>query len=332
MMTADEMHKLDAWLSGCERPLLFSHRRPDGDALGALAALALVLEQRGLRPAAVLYEPLPARYDLLASAVDWQQWPAREAALRAEADALIVLDTSSYQQLEPVAEYVRSGPRTLVIDHHVTGDDVGTRPEDLRVCDPSAGAVCLLLAEMVEGWGVQVSPPVATALFVGLAMDTGWFRFSNVDARLLNAAARMVAAGAVANESYRALHEREPAAKLRLVGRMLERMELEAGGRLVVLKLRQADFDAVGADRTMTEDLVNEAGRLAGVEAMILFTEEPDGSVRVNLRSKETLDVAALAGRFNGGGHQRAAGARPAGSWDEVVAAVTRAATKGVTK
>jgi phosphoesterase RecJ-like protein len=83
--------------------------------------------------------------------------------------------------------------------------------------------------------------------------------------------------------------------------------------------LRRADFEATGADSSMTENLVNEATRLGSTEATLLFTEEPNGIVRVNFRSKRQLDVAALARRFGGGGHARAAGARLRGDWDHVV-------------
>ena len=96
------------------------------------------------------------------------------------------------------------------------------------------------------------------------------------------------------------------------------------------MRLRRDDFTAAGADRRLTEDLVNEAGRMAGIEAILLFTEEPDGKVRVNFRSKERLDVAALAQRFGGGGHARAAGARPPGAWDEVVARVIAETERGL--
>jgi phosphoesterase RecJ-like protein len=106
---------------------------------------------------------------------------------------------------------------------------------------------------------------------------------------------------------------------------MLASLEMHAQRQLAVMYLRQADFAAAGADRDLTEDLVNEAGRLGCTEATILFTEEPS-QVRVNFRSKRWLDVAALAGRFGGGGHPRAAGARVTGTWDEVVPRVMSAA------
>jgi len=142
---------------------------------------------------------------------------------------------------------------------------------------------------------------------------------------MLRAAADLTDAGAPINATYRAIYRQDPPAKLRLMGLMLQSLELLANGKLAVMKLRQADFAASGADRTMTDELVNEGGRLASIEGIVLFTEEPDGGVRVNFRSRNWLDVSALAARFGGGGHARASGARPEGSWDEAVPRVIAA-------
>lgn len=325
MIAPEAYHNVRTWLAGCRQPLLLTHRRPDGDALGAMAAMTYALRALDLDPRPALYEPLPSRYALLARDICWQLWASERARLVAECDAVVVLDTCAWSQLEPVADYLRTAPRTLVIDHHPTRDVLGQRAGDLLLCDESAGAVCLLVAEWMETVGLPIEPPTARALLTGLATDCGWFRFANTDARLLNMAARLAVAVPSINDIYRAIYEQDSPGKLRLIGRMLLSLELLANDKLAVLKLRQSDFAAAGADGTMTEDIVNEAGRLNGIEATVLFTEEPDGSVRVNFRSKQTLDVAALAAQFGGGGHQRAAGARPHGSWDEVVARVTAA-------
>lgn len=319
MITDQDYHNVQAWFKQCRRPLLVTHRRPDGDALGALAAMTLALRDLELDPMPALYEPLPPRYALLQDTVPWRRWDQEQAALTAACDAVVILDTCAFVQLDPVGGFLRNAPRTLVIDHHPTRDAIATRPGDLCLFDETAGAVCLLIAEWIKTVGLPLTPPLATALLVGLGTDCGWFRFSNTDTRILRTAAELVEAGAPAAAIYRAIYEQDPPAKLRLVARMLQNLELHAAGKLAVMTLRPADYAATGADRTMTEDLVNEAGRLAGIEATLLFTEEPDGRIRVNFRSKESLDVAALAGRFGGGGHTRAAGARPKGSWDEVV-------------
>ncbi len=299
--------------------MLLSHQRPDGDSLGAMAGMALALRKQGAEPAAVLYEPLPTQYGFLDSATKWYVWDDVREVLSEDCDAVVLLDTCSQSQLEPIAAFLGRAPRMLVIDHHATRDPIGTRDGDLRLFDDTASAASLIIAEWIRSAGLEFDEPLATALFLGIATDCGWFRFTNTDARTMRLAADLVEAGADASRIHSAIYQQEPPAKLRLIAHMLNHLELKADGKLAVMYLRSADFEETGADSGMTGEMVNEATRLAGTEATLLFTEEPDRTIRVNFRSKRQLDVSALASRFGGGGHARAAGARLRGDWENVV-------------
>lgn len=313
--------KLSEWLQGCERPVLFSHRRPDGDALGALGGMARALAVLGKSPRVMLYEPISSRYAVMAGAAKWELWEQCAADVGRNCDAAIVLDTCAWSQLEPVADFLRGAPRTLVLDHHATHDELGERAGDLKIIDATASAASLLVAEWVQHAGIAIDEVMATALFVGISTDCGWFRFANTDARTLRVAAELVAAGVTPDRVYTSIYQQDSAAKVRLVARLLTSLEVRADGALAVMYLRKSDFAAAGASRADTEDLVNEAGRLAGTEATVMFTEE-DGEVRLNFRSRLWLDVAKIAEQFGGGGHARAAGARVQGEWDAVTARV----------
>lgn len=329
----DLMPALDsvaAWLAACRRPLIVTHRRPDGDALGSAAGLARGLASGGAAASVALFEPLPARYQLLESATNWVCTEQQRVALQQSCDALILLDTCAFAQLEPIADWIPAAPRTLVIDHHVTRDPIATRPSDLRLIDPAASATALLVAELLDQTGRPPDRDAAVALFVGIATDTGWFRFSNTDPRTLRCAARLIEAGVEPASLYDRVYQQDPAPKLRLIGRLLTHLELRCGGALAVLRLRQADLAAVGADQGMTEDLVQEANRAAGVFVTVLFSEDADGRIRINLRSKHTVDVSAIAQRFGGGGHVRAAGARVEGEFEAVVAKVLLVVEQGI--
>jgi phosphoesterase RecJ-like protein len=319
MVSERDLQSLATWLEECHRPMLISHQRADGDSLGAMAAMSLALRSCGADPVAVLFDPLPSQYGFLEPAARWCVWDEVRDVLAADCDGVVIVDTCALPQLEPVVEFLARAPRTLVIDHHATRDPIGTRPGDLQVFDETAGAVSLMIAEWIRSIGLEFDEPLATALFVGIATDCGWFRFTNTDARTMRMVADLVEAGADASRIHSAIHQQDPPAKLRLIARMLGTLELKADGKLAVMCLRPADFAATGADSGMTSDLVNEASRLGCTEATPLFTEETDGTVRVNFRSKERLDVSALAARFGGGGHARAAGARLRGAWDTVV-------------
>jgi phosphoesterase RecJ-like protein len=319
MPNESSLDSVTAWLAEYQRPLVISHQRPDGDSLGAMAAMAQALSRRGAAPVAALYEPLPRQYALLASQIKWYQWDEVRDVVTSDCDAVVILDTCALSQLEPVAAFLAQAPPTLVIDHHATRDSIGTRAGDLRVFDDTASATSLMVAEWIRGAGLELDEPLATALFIGIATDCGWFRFSNTDARTMRRATALVEAGADPSRIHSAIYQQDPPARLRLIAHMLDQLELKAEGKLAVMYLRPADFAATGADSSMTSELVNEATRLASTEATLLFTEEPDGTIRVNFRSKHELDVSALARRYGGGGHARAAGARLRGDWDRVV-------------
>lgn len=319
MLHDHELWNVTSWLRECRRPLLVTHRRPDGDALGALSAMASATRALECDPLAVLFDPLPNRYRDRDIGVACYQWEQTRDVLAEECDSVVIVDTCALAQLEPMIGFLQRAPRILIIDHHVTRDPLGTRPDDLQLIDETASAVCLLIYEWMRSAKLPINEATARWLFTGIATDCGWFRYSNTDSRTMRVAAELVDLGVKPALLHDAIYQREPIEKLKLIAHALSKMEMLASGKLAVIRLRPEDFRATGADRSMTEDLVNEALRLESVEATLLVIEESDDLVRANFRSKEKLDVAEVARRFGGGGHARAAGARLQGKWDYVV-------------
>lgn len=325
MISARDFERVSEWIDRVEHPLIFSHVRPDGDALGSMIGMALMLQANGKSPTMVLYDQFPGRYSLLRDMQRWSVWEEESAKLLPSADGFILVDTCSFAQLEPITQHLQDGPPILVMDHHATRDPIGTRPGDWRVVDPTAASASVIITEWGKHAELLCSPDIATALFTGVATDTGWFRFSNTDARTLRVAGDLVDAGARLNEIYDEIYQRERPEKLRLIARMLNSLQLHADGRLAVMRLTYRDFLETGADSSMTEDLVNEPGRLGTVESTILFTEQIDGVIRANFRSKRRVDVSELASRFGGGGHVRASGARIKGGWSDIERVIAEA-------
>lgn len=299
------------------RPVLLSHVRADGDALGSLLGLARLLRARGAAPIVAVFDEPAARYAELVRGETLAQW---DGAMPADADGVVVLDTCSWAQLDPAAAALRTSPLPrVVVDHHATRDHLtqpGAGPVLHERIDESASACALLVYEWAVAMGWSISAGAAEALFVGVATDTGWFRFSNTDARTLRAAAALLDAGVRADRWYTLMYESASIARTRLEGAMLAAAQTTDDGRVVWSTLTQAMFDQAGAARTETEDLIHGLQRIAGTVVALLFVEEPDGRVRASLRSRpphvcgHDVDVAAIAAPFGGGGHARAAGAR----------------------
>ncbi len=305
------------------RIVITTHQRADGDALGSVAAMQRVLRARGKQAIAYVHEIVPERYQFMSEIEPLKIWPAEASKVLAGADLLLVLDTCAAVQLGPVADAIRGAklPK-LAIDHHLTRDDI----VDETHVDESAAACAQMITQLCDKAGWPIDAQTATLLYVGLSTDTGWFRFSNANTAAYAAAARLIHSGVRPNELYERLFLCESPARARLMGAVLSSFELLAGGRLAVIKLTRAVLAACGANQQMTEDLINEPQRVASVMACILIIEPEEGEpVRMSLRSKRDLDVAALAKRWGGGGHARAAGAKVRGRFDSVCEDVVHA-------
>lgn len=299
-------------LAAAKSLLILSHARPDGDALGSMSALAEAARAAGKSVTMVLpgKADVPAAYGFLFPA-DRPHAGAELAALADAAELVVVVDTCAFGQLDGLEAALRPRrERIVVIDHHVTRDDVGS----VQWTDPTAAAAGLMVAEMIAALAWPVTPVVRDALWTAIATDTGWFRFSNTDGRCLRAAAGLVDAGVQVDELYRRMFQADRPQRVQLLKRMLESLELHCDQRIATMMLRRADFAASGARPDETEDLINEALRMGCVEAAVLLVETTDldgrPCVRGSIRSRGGVDVAALARGFGGGGHARAAGFR----------------------
>jgi phosphoesterase RecJ-like protein len=189
----------------------------------------------------------------------------------------------------------------VVLDHHASSRPFG----DLVFRDPSAAAVGVIVARLLSALGVPLSKPIAECIWCSLVSDTGWFRYSSVDAETMRLGLACVEAGVVPWEFARRSEEAQPALRLKLMARVFE--TLEVVGPTALLTLERATMVEIGAHAEWAEGLVSYARALEGVEVGIMLYEHPDG-VRVSLRSKGAVDVGAVAARFGGGGHRAAAG------------------------
>lgn len=299
--------KFVEFVNSHERFVLTSHVRPDGDALGSELGMAHVLEALGKQTVIVNADAVPPHLEFLDPERRIQQLGHDVQAKELDDyDALIVLDTSSWVQLGDMADVLRNTSATkIVVDHHVSQDDLGA--ESFK--NTKAEATGRLVVEAAEHLGVALSAPMAHALFVAIATDTGWFRFSSTTGDTFRFTGRLVEAGAVPAEIYASLYEQDSLARLRLVGRILARSEVDLDGRLIHTSVLNEDFRETGALRSDTDNVVNTTMTVADTEAAVILIEQPDGTLKASFRSRGDLDCSRVAEGFGGGGHRAAAGA-----------------------
>ncbi len=292
---------------GHRRFVLTTHVRPDCDALGSELAMAAILEQLGKEVVVVNPFAVPRNLQFLDPQRKLKQLGDDLAAEELDScEVLIVLDTTAWAQLGAMGEVIRTTrARKLVIDHHVSEDDLGAE----LFKDSQAESTGRLVIEAADQLGVDITPEIAQAAFVAVATDTGWFRFASTRSETLRLAARLVDAGAVPHRLYQQLYENETLARLQLVGRTMARTRTELGGRLIYTWMERADFEATGAVPQDSEDVINMTLAAGGTEAAVILVEQPTGGFKISFRSRGDLDCSRVAEQFGGGGHRAAAGA-----------------------
>jgi phosphoesterase RecJ-like protein len=307
-----------------DRFLVTTHVRPDGDALGSEVGMAGLLRQKGKDVRVVNSSPTPPRYDFLdpeGLLFEHFQHAVQPEALT-DREVAVILDLSAWNQLGDMGGFIREfeGPR-VVIDHHVSQDDLGA----IFLKDTSAEATGTLVLQAARALGATLTAEVATGLLTAIAMDTGWFRHSNTGPGTMRAAAELMEAGAAADWIYRQLFERNTLGRLKLMGETLVNLRTDLDGRVAYAAVSRDDLLRTGAIPPDTEDLVDFTVSLRGVDIGLLFIEQARGGAKVSFRTRTDVDCARLAGQFGGGGHRAAAGATIAGSMPEIIERVLEA-------
>jgi bifunctional oligoribonuclease and PAP phosphatase NrnA len=277
------------------RFLVTSHARPDGDAIGSTLALAQILRKMGKSAEIVLGDAVPVIYHPL---------PASETIIHASQvkggyDAVIILECDSLQRtrLQGLEDQF-----LINIDHHAS-----SRPfANVNWIDPSAVATAELIFRLAQAAQVKITPEIATCLYTAVLTDTGAFCYAPTNACTFELAKFLVEHGADPGKIAQSVYFSSPMSKMCLLGAALSRLERD--GAITWMTVTRQDMERFGALEEDCEGLVNYALSIAGVEVAIFFREVAHERIRVSIRSKGAVNVADIAQKFGGGGHECAGG------------------------
>ena len=285
------------------RPLIASHVRPDGDAIGSVIALGLVLKEAGKSPVMVLEDGVPAKYKFLKGSEGVINRPDEPF------DLAIAVDSADRDRL---GEHFQDISIDINIDHHITND----RFAGINLVRPEKAATAAILAETLPEMGFEIQKDAASALMMGIITDTIGFRTSNTGPNELRIAAELMEKGAKLSDIYYHTLVSQSFASLQLWGNALARLEREDG--LVWTTITLEDRQRAGYSGRDDADLTNILSAVEGGEISVLFNEQNDGKVKISWRSSSEADISKIAQQFGGGGHPPAAGAELEGELEEV--------------
>lgn len=297
----DQLENFEAAVVAAERILLLTHKNPDGDALGALLSLYLVLKNLGKAVVAASIDPIPESYRFL---------PASSEVVAdfsaSDFDLVIVLDCGDPHQtgfLQSKPE-IFDGSRFLIkIDHHPMASRFG----NLELVHPDTCATCFILLHLYEQLKIKIRPDVATCLITGISTDTGSFHHSNTSPAALRSAATLLRQGANLLTASKNVYRTTPISTLKLWGRVLNTLKQNREG-VTLAVAQKKDFEITGAKTEALAGVVDYVNAVPDAKFSILLSER-DGMVKASLRTqRDDVNTAKIAAAFGGGGHVKAAG------------------------
>jgi len=305
--TAAALRQMRDEITRRQRFLLTSHARPDGDSIGSQLAMAFALDALGKQVRIVNADSAPDHYQ------DFPGMDRIEIADRAAADvdAVIVMECSDLSRTGVAG---LEGQFVINIDHHAGNRMYGA----VNWHDESSAACGEMVFDLIRELGVPLSFEIATHIYLAILTDTGSFHHSNITPRTFDICRQTVEAGVNPAAMARRVFDSNSFGKLKLIGALLDSMELLDEGQLAVLYLDDAMLETCGCTHNDTEGLINLPLTAREIQAVVFFKATPTGDVRVSMRSKYDVDVRSVANQFGGGGHKNAAGFTVTGPLDAV--------------
>lgn len=299
------------------RFIITSHLFLEGDAVGSEIALKLFLNGLGKEAIIINNEDLPVVYRYFDPNYEIKFRKKEGAKINIQDfDAIFIVDVGSWNQLGDFAETIKSSTiKTVCIDHHPTNYGFA----DTNFIDSDASSAGELIYDLISYMNGEITQEIAESLYLAVATDTGWFKFSNTSAKAFDICSILLKNGVKSELIYEKVCQNRSWSYLKLTSLALECLRSECDGRLAWTKITREMFKTSGVEYVETDVIIDLIRAVGEVEVVILFRELGEKKTKVGFRSKHTVDVSKLAGQFGGGGHVRAAGASLNESIDNVI-------------
>jgi len=306
--------------------IITTHLFSEGDAIGSELALKRFLCDLNKEAAIVNNEKLPPVYSCFDPDKDVKFLRSKDVNINLDDfDAIFMVDVADWGQLGDFADMIKASQITKVcIDHHPTNPGYA----DINVIDKGASSAGELIYDLIIHMNGELTLELATPLYLSIATDTGWFKFSNTSAKAFKACSALIEAGVKSQIIYEKLYHNKHASYLKLLNLMLGALSSECDGQLVWTKMTKKMIKSSGVEFVDTDVMIDLIRAVNEVEVVVIFRELGERKTKVSFRSKHTIDVSKLASDFGGGGHVRAAGASLEEPIDTVIGDVISAASE----
>lgn len=289
--------------------LILTHAHPDGDTLGSGFALCRALMQIGKKARVINDDEIPKKYNYLFDDIKFEDF---------EPSYIVAVDVATENLLGSLQDKY-AGKIDLCVDHHLTNTEFAKK---LLLRDYPAA--CEIIYMLINEMGVKIDKKIADCLYTGISTDTGCFRYASTTAQSYRIAAELIDLGADNGKINRAMFETKTKTYVALEKLALNNMKMFCNDRVAVITVTQDMYAKTGSNEQETEALAPLTRQIEGVEIGITIREKADKTCKASIRTYESVNAAALAKNFGGGGHAQAAACRFDCSVDEALEQIVK--------
>lgn len=301
------LENLHFFLENTPRIFLTTHEYPDADGLGSQLALYYGLKKLNIPVEITNCDASPEKYcffdpeNILIGLPNDYQWPDLSQS------GMVLLDTNNFTRTKRIfRESFGQLQRLFIVDHHTCEDFFLTNNLIYTKSSSTGELVYYALAYL----GVGLDEKIAGALYTAILSDTGSFRYPNTTKFTHQIAAHLLEYTINPREMYANIFQNFRPGRVTLMGPVLQSLKLWSDNRLAELFISQSEMKQYRVQTEDTDNIVNLPLQYDGIRGCLLFREEPDGRIKVSMRSHGLIDVAEIAHHFHGGGHRNAAGTK----------------------
>lgn len=306
------------------RVVIVTHKNPDGDALGSSLALAAVLQKLMHQVTVILPNDYPPLFNFLPGidqAIIGEMNPEDAMAAFEKAELIFCLDFNALDRIDRFGlDVMASKAVKILLDHHIDPEPFA----DHIVSKTEASSTAELVYDFLVDLGLKdyIDVQIAEALYTGILMDTGSFRYAT-NPHVFEIAAALKRLGMDDYMLQIRLFNSMTEKQLRLLGHCLaNRMELLSEYQAGIIWLDKEDYKTWSIGRGDTEGIVNYILMVRNMK-MAVFVSEQQNVTKLSFRSKGSINVQEICQKyFNGGGHRNASGGQIKASVHETVAKV----------
>lgn len=288
--------------------LITTHVNPDADAIGSEVAFYYLLKKLNKKAFIVNHSLTPYNMEFFNVGNIIQHYnESIHKNIFNEVDIIVALDFNRADRTVRMEKEIReSNKLKICIDHHQDPENFA----DHFFIDTESCATGQIIFDFIKSTKIiELDLKIAEAIYAAIMTDTGSFRFERTTSEVHKIVAELLEIGVNPEKVYDQLYDQSKFSKIKLLGRALNSIKLDANGKLGYMSITQKDFDELNAIESDTENFVNYNLSIENVILGILFIELKNG-FKVSFRSKGEIPVNLLAKEFGGGGHINASGAR----------------------